>query len=531
MNFQNYKTEQVEQTDRNSSETNDSDKNSTDLSSLNEVLFYFNQNELEFIEKGINRLSEIIMSSCESEHFHTFFCQSEIIKFLINYILLNSLEDSYKIAIVKILYIVTDWHDDEYIEKILESPFTDRIYQLMNTFYPNSNEETYIIDSSQLITSFLSKLSLRTEKSRDTILAKFPNSKRISPFEQLFEFIIELSKMNIKSLQSYIYFFSCLCYYELSFDLKIYIYGNFIVPMFCDILKERKDLWEYLLQIIHFFVSKDSEQPNDKTFIQMFCQHEKSINILIESITKGSQKSIDIALKIMIILMDNSCDIFSSLDFTYLCQNICNPDIDTSIGIMNFIKVLFEPKVETDITKIFDFLFKNKLLFHLKAIFESGSLNQKFAALQIIQTITEKSSANIIKKIVRSNIISPMIEILEVHDFDIAQIVIHNIWNIIDRCIEDEIKCKILLQINEYGENLLFELFNETAEYNDEDIHITLELIQNKISEFKSNENVNHLIINTKNDESGANENEENSITFNQSEGKKSNFYSIDSYM
>lgn len=543
---------------RSYSQTNDDEFEEGEF--LNEILTLFQQNDNpSSIIKGIHELNEN-SNFFDSESFTSIFIQSNAINYLIDFIQSNFLDFSKKIEIIGIFNNAIDFYDDKECESIFnpdeETNLIKNIYDLMQMYFPSSEKDKEIIECLQTILNFLTKLSGKTIVLRDSLLENYPNAStdKTIPFQQLSEIIKALSDLEINSLQiSYINFFTSLCFYEFDLEMTQIVYNEYVIKLFEHV---NIDSWEYLLKILRYFTYNG--------YGQIVGEKDQTYHILIESIIHGNSKAANNGLKILGMLVDSGFDVFSHLDIPYLCQNITNPDIKISIGIMNLIDVIIDPfqiniekesENEEEIKKHeeieasssfysidpLNFFYKNNLLSQLRNILIDGSYKQKLSSLSAIYAIfrrkqTNSSLQDISIKVVKENLIRPIIETLEINDNNISKIVCNILLTIFDFCLNDDdfIAC-FLFQINEYGENLLIELSKNLNETDEDEFKHQVQVILDNISKYKNKEEIISLIY-SKNDENETfatndDEQENEGIPFNQNTRKRGQINAISSLL
>lgn len=556
-----YKSElEAVETSVNRSQTPSNDIEFEEKSFLNEIIIFFQQeNDLASINESINELSKAVFFSKESASFMSSFIESDILGYLFDFIRSNSLKNSTKIEIIKIINNVIDHLSIEDAVRISNLDIIEIVFKLMQLYFPESVEDRETIDCLQTILNFLTKLSSINIESRDSILQKYPYSAEniLTPFSQLFEMIKFFS--NIKTLQlSYICFFSSLCRFKLDYEAIKVIYNEYVIGMFDKSIVEEYDTWEYILPIFRYFIYNG--------YGKIVGERDQTYQILIEAISNGNSKAAKTSLIIMGMLIDKNFDVFSCLDIPYLCEKITDIDVKISNGIMNLIEVLINPATvdsekedqsqsESSYQKDDDdkstgffndpliFLFKNNLLSQLKKILINGCFKQKISSLKVLMAIYRRKQTaftlkDISEKIIKENLITPLVDIFEIDEVAVSMIVCDIFVLIFQNCVNDnQVISNILLQINECDENFLLELDRKLKETDDELFQNNLQFIINEISEYNKKEEIISLIYSfqNENDETGArnfqndddDDDENNESPFNQGSRKRGGIKSV----
>lgn len=418
------------------------------------------------------------------------YTQTNLVDHLFEIVLDDNLPSNIRAQAIYAISPFIEFFNEDQINSLTDRPFLLSVFNLY-LFYLEKND----IHMNRIL-FFLSNLVSSTIQARNEVICQFPvenhsdsfstfDSKAIAVFCDFREKILnEIYK------PSHLIFFKCLCYFPLNQDLytsacQISINLLHLLP-----ISDYEDLLKIIWYACKNGFTNIVASIDSGAFFSIF----KTISFF-QSCTISTLKCLS---KILTKMID--CNInLSNLNLKLFCQCITNVELDKSIIILNFIDYLISdeyilcqpPSEVSDDSQENDtahelkniyleiLLYKNTKFFHyLKSIINPDidsklvdfPVKHKVASTNILKTIILKCNTYYINKIVKSQFIENIIDIIELQDIDITKNSLSMLLALMEKVSDMEIIWSVISQItNINGYQILLNVIDEAKEFSDDD--------------------------------------------------------------
>lgn len=471
----------------------DISSNEDDEESVVQAMIAFNQqiDDTNLLNQVVSDIASCTTHLTDLVMNHPLYTETNLVDHLFGIVLDDNLPNNIRAQAIYAISPLIEFFNEDQINSLTERPFLLSVFNLY-LFYLEKND----IHMNRIL-FFLSNLVSSTIQARNEVICQFPieeyHSDSFSTFDLKAIAVLYNFKENILNeiyKPFHLIFFKCICYFPLSQELCIHA---------CQISINLLKLlpisdYEDLLKVI-WYVCKNGFTNIVASMSQPLFSIFKTISFF-QSCTISALKCLSKILKKMI-----DCNIdLSNLNLKVFCQCITKVELDKSIIILNFIDYLISDdyiscqsppseisngsqEIDTahELKNIYLELLleeNNQFFYYLKSIINpvidskliDFPVKHKIASTNILKTIILKCNQYYINKIVKSQFIEIILDIIELQDIDITKNSLSTLLALMHKITDMEVIWSVISQItNINGYQILLNVIDEAKEFSDDD--------------------------------------------------------------